>query len=111
EVFAEFALKTDDLPESAALNQLPRQSDDRVVLVVVADTGNHTRILGREVHVGGLFKADRQRFFAIHRLACGNSGHGHRVVQVVGCGDGDQMDRGVVNQLLPVAMGAFKTPG
>ncbi|MNI26145.1 hypothetical protein D3C73_798320 [compost metagenome] len=104
-------MKADDLTESAALNQLPRQVDDRVVLVVVADTGDHAGILGRQVHGIGLFKAHRQRFFAVHRLASGNSGHGHGVVQVVGCGDGDQVDLGVVDQLLPVAIGLLKAPG
>lgn len=111
EVFAELTLETDDVAQFAVLDQLPRQADHRVVLIVVTDPRHHARGFGRQAHGVGLLEAYGQGLFAIHRFAGGEGGHGHGVVQVIGGGDGDQIDLRVIDQLLPVAVGAVETPG
>ncbi len=111
EVFAELTLKTDDLAKVTVVDQLTSQRDDRVVLIVVAHPGDDACRLRRQAHGTGLFEADGQGLFAIHRFACRQGRHGHGVVQVVGGGDGDQLHLGIINQLLPVVVGLFKAPG
>ncbi|MNL33493.1 hypothetical protein D3C87_1554080 [compost metagenome] len=99
------------MPQFAVFDQLPRQADDRVVLIVVTHPRDHACRFRRLAHGVGLFKIDRQRLFAVHRFAGAEGGHGHGIVQVVGRGDGDQVDLGIIDQLLPGAVGGFEPPG
>ncbi|MNP30780.1 hypothetical protein D3C76_1238710 [compost metagenome] len=80
------------------------------MLVVVADPRHHSGGLGRLAHLLGLFQGHRQGLFTIDRLARRQRRHGHGEVQVVGCGDGDQVDLRVVDQLLPITVGRLEPP-
>lgn len=81
------------------------------MLVVVANLSNNPGGLGATAHVVGLGEAHRQRFFAIHCLACGDGGHGHGEMQMIGRCDRHDLHLRITDQVLPVSVAVIEAPG
>ena len=87
-------------------HHLPRLLHKGVAAVVEGDRVEYAGRARRVQQFATLRGRVGQRFVADHVLAARDRGHGDRMMQVVGRGDVDHVDFGIVQQRLVAAVGA-----
>ena len=97
-----------DFPQLARVNHGFCVDKHGVAQIVETDLRLDPPRLGGVGHFGRIGGQRRQRLFAIDVLARRNRRHGHFLVQRVGGGDVDQINRGVSDQGAPVGGGMVK---
>ena len=100
-----------DLPQLAGVDNLLGESDRRGASVVVPDGVRDACLLDSRRHFFAFGRIHRQRLFAQDHLASGRGRQGNFTVQVVGRADIDSIDIFACDQLAPVSLDRFVTPG